>query len=90
MRSVKVYLIVAAGLILLMEVFWAIEPYVSLFSAEDSFESDRAIEELSVESKARFAHRFVVGAAVGAGFSLILIVPGCAIAKKRRTEREEA
>lgn len=73
MKSLKINLIVALCFTLIVGVLWAIDPYVDLFFA-DSEEMGRAQEELAVESKARFGHRFVVGMQWGAGLSLIRVV----------------
>ena len=83
MTSLKVNLIVALCFTLMAGVLWAIDPYVDLFFG-DSEEMGRAQEELAVESKARFGHRFFVGMQWGAGLSLIWVVYD--LAERKRSQ----
>lgn len=88
MKALQQYLVVGWMLVLAPGVLWAVGPYLNAFSS-DTFLSDRAFEELAVESKQRFGHRFVVGPAVGAGVTLLWILYDLAAAWKRRANRRE-
>ncbi len=83
MKSLKTDLIVALCFTLMAGVLWAVEPYVDVLVG-DSDEMGRAWEELTVESKERFGHRFFVGMEYGTGLSLIWVVYDLAKEKKKR------
>ena len=87
MRSLKVNLIVALCFTLMAGALWAVDPYIDIFSS-DSEQVGRAQEELVVESKARFGHRFFVGMQYGAGLSLIWVVYDLANGRDRRAQAD--
>ncbi len=89
MTSWQQYLIVTLTLILATGVLWAVAPYLDVFSS-DPFRTDRAFEDLTVESKTRFGHRFVVGMGVGAGIALVWIGHDVVREWRRRPRRGEA